>query len=91
MKSRSLVPFLKRDSTHKARSDSPLGYYATRYVLKRRDISLPEARTEFSDLCGRLFLTENVNIFLLPHLPSLPYTESIRTQAFEKDRILTII
>jgi len=70
---------------------APLGYYATRYVLKRGNIALPETRAEFSHLYGRLFLDQNVKIFPLPHPASLLYNESFRTETFEKYKRLNIL
>jgi uracil-DNA glycosylase family 4 len=70
---------------------APLGYYATRFVLKRGNISLPETRAEFSHLYGRLFLAQNVKIFPLPHPASLLYNESFRTETFEKYKRLKIL
>ena len=70
---------------------APLGYYATRYVLKRWNISIPETRTEFSGLYGRLFLAQNVKIFPLSHPASLLYNKSFKAETFEKYKKLKIL
>ena len=62
----------------------PLGYYSSRYVLKRYNISIPEAKAEFPGLYGRIFLGQNQKIFPLPHPASLLYNKSFKPGTVEK-------
>jgi DNA polymerase len=62
----------------------PLGYYSTRYVLKRYNIAIPESRAEFSGLYGKLFVAQHKRLYPLPHPAALLYNKSYKPVAFEK-------
>jgi DNA polymerase len=62
----------------------PLGYYATRYILSRYELSIPQTRAEFSSYYGRLFLSQNQKIFPLPHPASLLYNQSLKPMTVEQ-------
>jgi DNA polymerase len=62
----------------------PLGYYSTRYVLKRYNIAIPETRAEFSGLYGKLFVAQHKRLYPLPHPAALLYNKSYKPVAFEK-------
>jgi DNA polymerase len=62
----------------------PFGYYATRYVLKRYNIAIPESRAEFSGLYGKLFEAQHKRVYPLPHPASLLYNKSYKPLAREK-------
>lgn len=51
----------------------PLGYFATRYILKQYGISMPQSS---SDTFARLFLAEGKKIYPLQHPSSLLYRRS---------------
>ena len=72
-------PFLEREIALVAPAVIvPLGYYASRYVLKRFGLSTPEARKGFSAFYGRLFLAGGTKIFPLPHPSALLYNQSFK-------------
>ncbi len=55
----------------------PLGYYSTRYLFGKYDLSFEE---EFSEITGELFLADSKKIYPLAHPASLLYDDS-----FEED------
>jgi DNA polymerase len=69
----------------------PLGYYATRYVLMRHNILVPESRADFKALYGRLFLAQNQKILPLPHPAALLYDNSFKPRILEKYRKLKVL
>jgi DNA polymerase len=69
----------------------PLGYYATRYILSRYKLPIPQTRAEFSSCYGRLFLSQNQKIFPLPHPASLLYNQSLKPMTVEQYRRLKVI
>ena len=69
----------------------PLGYYATRYVLMRYNILVPDGRADFKALYGRLFLAQNLKILPLPHPAVLLYDNSFKTRMLEKYRRLKVL
>jgi uracil-DNA glycosylase family 4 len=69
----------------------PLGYYATRYVLIRYNLPVPEARAGFKDLYGRLFLAKNQKILPLPHPAVLLYDNSFKPRTLDKYRKLRVL
>ncbi len=58
----------------------PLGYYATRYIFGKYGLPTPESREGFSDLYGRLFLTQSKKILPLKHPTALLFNASIREE-----------
>ncbi len=62
----------------------PLGYYSTRYVLKKYNIAIPESRAEFSGLYGKLFEAQHKRLYPLPHPASLLYNKSYKPVSLEK-------
>ncbi len=54
----------------------PLGYYATRYILKKYAYNYPSARANYHALYGKLILVNEQKIFPLPHPASLLYNPS---------------
>ena len=69
----------------------PLGYYATRYALKRSGLSTPEARKGFSALYGRLFPAGGTKIFPLPHPSALLYNQSFKPKTLDHYRKLKML
>lgn len=69
----------------------PLGYYSTRYVLKKYNIAIPESRAEFSSLYGKLFQTRDKRLYPLPHPASLLYNKSYKPVALEMYRKLKVL
>lgn len=53
----------------------PLGYYATRYCVRKFALSLPESRSEVADLFGTVIPLETKRLYPLPHPASLIYHE----------------
>jgi uracil-DNA glycosylase family 4 len=66
----------------------PLGYYASRYALKRFGLSTPEARKGFSALYGRLFPADSTKILPLPHPSALLYNQSFKPKTLDQYRKL---
>jgi DNA polymerase len=69
----------------------PLGYYATRYVVMKHNILVPEARADFKALYGKLFLAQNQKILPLPHPATSLYDSSFKPGLFEKYRKLRVL
>ena len=69
----------------------PLGYYASRYILKRSGLSTPEARKGFSALYGRVFLAGTTKIFPLPHPSALLYNRSFKPKTLDQYRKLKMV
>ncbi len=67
----------------------PLGYYATRYIFEKYNISFPPPE-EFPKIYGRLIWTGEVKIYPLEHPASLLYDESKRSKVEEHYRKLKI-
>ncbi|MCK4664262.1 MAG: uracil-DNA glycosylase [Bacteroidales bacterium] len=68
---------------------APLGYYATKYILNKYKIDMPQVKSE---AFGKLFLVNNVKIFPLSHPASLIYNKSFKSKMvndYKKLKILT--
>lgn len=65
---------------------SPLGYFATRYIFEKYNIS--RSGLEFSGVYGRVFLTEDKKILPLQHPAALLYNESIQKDMIKNFRKL---
>ncbi len=52
---------------------SPLGYYATRYILNKYDYSIPDKKEDLENLYGQLLLTEGKKIYPLSHPTALVF------------------
>jgi DNA polymerase len=70
---------------------STLGYYSTRYVLKKYSISLPKSRAEFTSLYGELFEAQGQKLFPVPHPAALLYTRSYTPAVQEMYRQLRVL
>jgi len=70
---------------------APLGYYATRYIFERYNISLSKTKAEFPNFFGRLFLARNQKVFPLPHPAALLYNRSFKPATLEKYRKLKVL
>jgi DNA polymerase len=69
---------------------APLGYYATKYIFQKYNISLPP-KTEFSLIYGKLFLAKDEKIFPLPH-PAVPlYNPDLKENLIKCYRKLRIL
>jgi len=53
----------------------PLGYYATRHMLRSMNHSDPESRSDIAELFGTIIPTERGQLYPLPHPASLIYHE----------------
>jgi len=68
----------------------PLGYYATRYIFLKYDITIPP-KNELRTVFGSLSVTRERKIFPLPHPATLLYNNSIKKEIVEKYRKLTVL
>lgn len=55
---------------------APLGYYSTKYIFEKGKISLPNPKSGFSDVYGKLFLSQYKKILPLQHPAALLYDNS---------------
>ena len=62
----------------------PLGYYATRTILKKYHADPPAAQKGFAEIYGKLFFSDDKKIFPLPHPASLLYNPSFEPETIEK-------
>lgn len=69
----------------------PLGYYATRTILKKYDADPPAARKDFSSLYGTLIFSNDQTIFPLPHPASLLYHPDYESQATDHYKKLSVL
>lgn len=60
-----------------------LGYYATRYIFKKYDLTIPSSKKDFYRVYGKLFLSEHQKILPLNHPVSVIYNPSLE-KAIEK-------
>jgi len=66
----------------------PLGFYASRQLLKLFGIAAPQGREAFKDLYGRLFLAPGFKIFPLPHPSCILHNPTHKPGVLEKYRRL---
>ncbi len=59
----------------------PLGYYSTRYLFNKYDISF---KKDFAEITGELFLADDRKIFPLAHPASLLYDDSFEEEMREQ-------
>ncbi len=55
---------------------SPLGYYATRYILYKYNYSIPEQKEDLKDLYGKLLLIQKKKIYPLIHPTALVFDKT---------------
>ena len=58
---------------------APLGYYATKYILDKYDISLPD-KSEFKKIYGKVFLAGERKILPLQHPAAVLYNNSSKEE-----------
>jgi len=68
----------------------PLGYYATRYIFSKYDITIPPKK-ELHTVFGTLYVTRERKIFPLPHPAVVLYNSSIKKEIIEKYRKLKVL
>lgn len=56
----------------------PLGYFATRFILDKYDISRPQSKAEFPEVFGKLYLAGDKRVYPLPHPAAMLYDRSRR-------------
>ena len=66
---------------------APLGYFATKYLFDKYDISLPSKESQY----GKLFLAGNRRIIPLQHPAALLYNDSIKKEMVGNYRKLKIL
>ena len=69
----------------------PLGYYATRYILKKYASDPPSARADYRTLYGRLLLLNEKKVFPLPHPAALLYNPSYKEKTAIKYHKLQVL
>lgn len=69
----------------------PLGYYATRHIMKKYNANPPAARANFKSIYGRLIFSDHQKIFPLPHPASLLYNPSFETNIKKKYKKLAAL
>jgi len=52
---------------------SPLGFYATRYILNKHNYTVPEKKEDLENLYGKLLLTQKKKIYPLTHPTALVF------------------
>ena len=68
----------------------PLGYYATRYIFSKNDITVPPKK-ELHTVFGILYVTRERKIFPLPHPAVVLYNSSIKKGIVEKYQKLKVL
>jgi uracil-DNA glycosylase family 4 len=77
-------PFVEREiAIVRPRVVVPLGYYATRTILKAYHANPPPARREFRPLYASLIASEGQAIFPLPHPSFLLYSPALEPETAE--------
>ncbi|HIH98802.1 MAG TPA: uracil-DNA glycosylase [Thermoplasmata archaeon] len=66
----------------------PLGYYSTRYIIKKYNIPLPKSKREFSRLYGRLLWANGRKVYPLRHPTALIFNEGIEKKMVKNYRKL---
>lgn len=66
----------------------PLGFYASRYILKLLNPAAPQGREAFKEMYGELILASGYKIFPLPHPSCLLHNTSHKPGVAEKYREL---
>jgi len=69
---------------------APLGYYATRYISKKYDISLP-SKPGFYKIYGKVFLAEDKKILPLQHPAAVLYNDSIKEEMIKNYHKLKVL
>jgi DNA polymerase len=67
-----------------------LGYYASKYILEKFNITLP-LKTEFQKIYGRVFLAENIKILPLQHPAAILYDGSIKEEMIVNYRKMVVL
>lgn len=63
----------------------PLGYYSTRYILKKYEI---EDKLEFPEICGEILSLSDKKILPLGHPAAVLYDDSVKEGMIENYKIL---
>lgn len=64
---------------------SPLGYFSTRYIFKKYNIS---DKLEFPEICGEIFTVSNIKILPLGHPAAILYNNSIEDEMIKDYKLL---
>jgi len=68
----------------------PLGYYATKYIFSKYDITVPLKKESYT-VFGTLYVTRERKIFPLSHPAAVLYNNSIKKEIIEKYRKLKVL
>jgi len=68
----------------------PLGYYATKYIFEKYTLSMG-VRSEFNEVCGKLYFTSEKKILPLQHPAILIHRPSLREEVIKNYRKLMVV